>query len=76
MAAAAARGQPLDIGKGILACQYPRADPLADSRLRLAHAVGALGRLRVRGYAELSHYYRAFTGRYGMSPGKWGIEGG
>ncbi|MGC9451334.1 MAG: helix-turn-helix domain-containing protein [Oceanipulchritudo sp.] len=23
------------------------------------------------GYADLSHFYRAFKGRFGMSPGKW-----
>ncbi|MGC9452237.1 MAG: helix-turn-helix transcriptional regulator [Oceanipulchritudo sp.] len=49
------------------------------NRLRLEHAAALLRstRLSVRsvafecGYPDLSHFYRAFKGRFGMSPGKW-----
>lgn len=49
------------------------------NRLRLEHAERLLRntRLSVRsvafecGYADLSHFYRAFKRRFGISPGKW-----
>lgn len=49
------------------------------NRLRLEHAATLLRGTRLSvwsvvfecGFADLSHFYRAFKGRFGMSPGRW-----